>query len=416
MSWRGPSPGDSGNADAGSEGAQEAQKVAVEALAAEDVMDGISPEKLVECEEDVREVEGLNASQQRAVRAALTRRCTVIQGPPGTGKTTASVHILRLWAKLGLGPILATADGNVAVDNIVLGLVKLGVNVVRVGSSSKISASLEEHTLDYKVALLRGERAIQCEETRQRLEQQAAAQEATRAALFREALQSRTVEELRATLSAGQADGGPLRFSGMNGGPQRYSTGTDMDGWDMDCRGNGPPPRALTFKGCCFCGICSKPELCGEFVLCDASGAGGKHEFGGRPVYCRDAGAGAGEEGQGEEAAGSGQNTLEAPPMDADEGLAGAGKLGRVFCFFAGKRSGWVMSHKLGNTKQLLPPTGGKKPGVAELGGELLAMNPKKGRLPPGHGWMVRGGGGFQAHSGVLWKVVAREELVEALC
>ena len=48
---------------------------------------------------------------------------------PRVGKTTASVEILRLWAKLGIKNILATADGNVAVDNIAMGLVKVGVKV-----------------------------------------------------------------------------------------------------------------------------------------------------------------------------------------------------------------------------------------------------------------------------------------------
>ena len=124
----------------------------VEAVAAEEILGSVSLEKLQECEKDLANVPGLNESQRRAVRAALTRRCTVVQGPPGTGKTTASVQILRLWAKLGLGPILATADGNVAVDNIALGLANCGVDVVRVGSPAKVSASLEAFTLDAKVA------------------------------------------------------------------------------------------------------------------------------------------------------------------------------------------------------------------------------------------------------------------------
>jgi regulator of nonsense transcripts 1 len=124
----------------------------VEAVAAEEILGSVSLEKLQECEKDLANVPGLNESQRRAVRAALTRRCTVVQGPPGTGKTTASVQILRLWAKLGLGPILATADGNVAVDNIALGLARCGVDVVRVGSPAKVSASLEAFTLDAKVA------------------------------------------------------------------------------------------------------------------------------------------------------------------------------------------------------------------------------------------------------------------------
>jgi hypothetical protein len=57
-----------------------------------------------------------------------------------------------LWAKLGVRNILATADGNVAVDNIAMGLAKAGVNVVRVGRPEKISALIEDITLDNLVA------------------------------------------------------------------------------------------------------------------------------------------------------------------------------------------------------------------------------------------------------------------------
>ena len=50
----------------------------------------------------------LNDSQRKAIEQALRRRCTVVQGPPGTGKTRVSIETLRLWAKMGLRPLLAT--------------------------------------------------------------------------------------------------------------------------------------------------------------------------------------------------------------------------------------------------------------------------------------------------------------------
>ncbi|CAE7813430.1 unnamed protein product [Symbiodinium sp. CCMP2592] len=89
-------------------------------------------------------------SQRRAVAATCERRLTIIQGPPGTGKTATAVQILRSWAQLGLKPLLAVADGNIAVDNIAAGLAKQGVDVkaVRVGRPEKIRPELEEITLD----------------------------------------------------------------------------------------------------------------------------------------------------------------------------------------------------------------------------------------------------------------------------
>ena len=128
----------------------------------------------------------LNDSQRTAVRRALTRTLSVWQGPPGTGKTralTAFVEAAVFFAleerassrqktknKTGTkttnasaGPIaLACAASNVAVDNIVAGLIssdtRVGaerrpLRVVRLGSPAKVQATLEASTLGAQAAL-----------------------------------------------------------------------------------------------------------------------------------------------------------------------------------------------------------------------------------------------------------------------
>ena len=136
---------------------------------------------------------GLNQSQQIAVRRGLTRTLSIWQGPPGTGKTKALVAFVEAAVALsietkGVGGgtakqsakssgasrstgkqsntsakhsesspiVLACAASNVAVDNIVSGLVnsdtkfgntKRPLRVVRLGSPAKVQANLERYTL-----------------------------------------------------------------------------------------------------------------------------------------------------------------------------------------------------------------------------------------------------------------------------
>jgi hypothetical protein len=73
----------------------------------------------------------LNPSQQAAVSATLRRTLTLWQGPPGTGKTRTLLRFVQA-ALAGLPPkgqVLCTAASNVAVDNLVAGLLELGVRV-----------------------------------------------------------------------------------------------------------------------------------------------------------------------------------------------------------------------------------------------------------------------------------------------
>eukprot|EP00958_Prasinococcus_capsulatus_P009224 scaffold906_cov395-Prasinococcus_capsulatus_cf.AAC.11 len=93
--------------------------------------------------------EGMNQSQMEAMVAAGTRRLTLIQGPPGTGKTTVALQVIRIWLQSGVRPILAAADSNTAVDNLVEGLARLNVRVVRAGRAENVRPELQQFTLDF---------------------------------------------------------------------------------------------------------------------------------------------------------------------------------------------------------------------------------------------------------------------------
>ncbi|CAJ1386776.1 unnamed protein product [Effrenium voratum] len=90
----------------------------------------------------------LNESQREAVSAAVQRTLTVIQGPPGTGKTHVSVEILRMWARMGVGPVLVTSHNNIAVDNIAEKAYAQGLKVVRMAKGNRISKALDACSLD----------------------------------------------------------------------------------------------------------------------------------------------------------------------------------------------------------------------------------------------------------------------------
>ena len=104
------------------------------------------------CEEEEVEFfnKNLNEFQKEAVRKAVcSEKLFLIHGPPGTGKTTTLIEVIMQHIKKGKR-ILATADSNTAVDNIVEGLVEKGVNVVRIGHPARLKKELLDVSIDAK--------------------------------------------------------------------------------------------------------------------------------------------------------------------------------------------------------------------------------------------------------------------------
>ena len=99
----------------------------------------------------VRLPNDMNKAQRIAAESAISNRLTLIQGPPGTGKTHTAVRILEGWASQDLGTVLAVADSNVAVDNLLEGLLGRGVRAVRMGQPVKVREGLRDATMDAKM-------------------------------------------------------------------------------------------------------------------------------------------------------------------------------------------------------------------------------------------------------------------------
>ncbi|KAF8621479.1 hypothetical protein AX15_007769 [Amanita polypyramis BW_CC] len=100
------------------------------------------------------DLSGLNKTQIRALALMIGQRISLIQGPPGTGKTKTIIEAVKLL-KIHFEvphPLLVCTYTNVAVNNLVEGLVTTGLKPLRVGFGESVGPSLVEHTLDYQVA------------------------------------------------------------------------------------------------------------------------------------------------------------------------------------------------------------------------------------------------------------------------
>jgi len=91
----------------------------------------------------------LNPTQHQAVSLALGSDAFLIHGPPGTGKTSTLIELILQLVKSGK-KVLATADSNTAVDNMLQRLAKFDLNLVRVGHPARILYELEEFSIHAK--------------------------------------------------------------------------------------------------------------------------------------------------------------------------------------------------------------------------------------------------------------------------
>ena len=91
----------------------------------------------------------LNETQKEAVKQALGSECFLIHGPPGTGKTSTLIELILQEVARG-NKVLATADSNIAVDNMLQRLAQHDLSLVRIGHPARILYELEEFSIHAK--------------------------------------------------------------------------------------------------------------------------------------------------------------------------------------------------------------------------------------------------------------------------
>ena len=114
------------------------------------------PEKWTRADVSAPGLPMLNATQQTAVRSALSQPLTLIQGPPGTGKTVTSATVVYHLARQNQGQVIVCAPSNVAVDQLAEKIERSGLKVVRVCAKNReaLRSPVEHLTLHYQAARL----------------------------------------------------------------------------------------------------------------------------------------------------------------------------------------------------------------------------------------------------------------------
>ncbi len=106
------------------------------------------PEKVKEGLDFKARDERLNNNQRMAVSLALgVPDFFLVHGPPGTGKTSTITELIVQLVDRG-NKVLATADSNIAVDNILLNLSKYEeLKLVRIGHPARVLEELERFSI-----------------------------------------------------------------------------------------------------------------------------------------------------------------------------------------------------------------------------------------------------------------------------
>lgn len=93
----------------------------------------------------------LNESQHKAIAGIIANeQLCIVHGPPGTGKTTTLIEAIVQLVQQG-EKVLVSAPSNTAVDHLAKGLLEQGINVLRVGNTSKVDELIYKHTPEGKL-------------------------------------------------------------------------------------------------------------------------------------------------------------------------------------------------------------------------------------------------------------------------